>query len=75
MQEWLKTNIPHEKLLLGVSSYGRTFTLKDENELCPSINTSIDGLGFDGYVALEKGFFSKISIRVIGTVVHSFNNH
>ena len=38
VQTWLKY-VPPEKLVLGVSSYGRSFKLKEGFESCPLTDT------------------------------------
>ena len=68
MQHWLKLGFPKNKLLLGLASYGRTFTLAN------SANHNIGSLswspGTGGEYTREAGFLSYF--EVIST--HALNS-
>ena len=59
IHEWLKAGIPREKLVLGMSAYGRILKIKDQNDLCPSTGTPINGTIKMMFYQKEKGLISK----------------
>ena len=63
LQLWLD-NVPPEKLVLGISSYGRSFKLKNGFESCPLTDTPIHSAGSSGKYSREEGFLSKHLIKV-----------
>ena len=61
VKQWLKTSIPREKILLGMSSYGRSFAVKeDEKNLCNSSRLPIKSIGEDFDFTHLEGFLGMI---------------
>ena len=58
---WLKY-VPAEKLVLGISSYGRSFALKEGFESCPSSDTPVSGVGTAGHYTREDGSLAYFEI-------------
>lgn len=58
---WL-TGVPKEKLILGLSSYGRSFKIKPGFESCPLVDTPNDGAGTKGIYTREDGFLSYYEV-------------
>lgn len=58
---YLKKGAPANKLILGIPTYGRSFTLTnpDENEL----DASADGPGEQGEATREKGYLAYYEVR------------
>ncbi|CAF0791621.1 unnamed protein product [Brachionus calyciflorus] len=54
---WM-AHIPAEKLVLGLSAYGRSFKLKEGFESCPLTDTPVSGAGSDGKFSREAGFLT-----------------
>ena len=59
---WL-TGVPKEKLILGLSSYGRSFKIKPGFESCPLVDTPNDGAGTKGIYTREDGFLCNFFIH------------
>lgn len=57
---WLSQGCPKEKLILGIPTYGRTFTLANENE--HGIGALTTGPGSLGSFVPESGFLPYIEI-------------
>ena len=60
MKLWLK-NIPKEKLIMGISAYGRSFKLREGFESCPLTDTPSIGPGTSGKYSNENGFLSNFN--------------
>ena len=58
---WLKY-VPPEKLVLGVSSYGRSFQLLEGFESCPLTDTPVKGVGTAGKYTREAGSLSYFEV-------------
>lgn len=57
VQYWLAHGCPRDKLILGISSYGRTFTLQDESQT--GVGAPASGVGERGdYTPAEEGVLS-----------------
>jgi chitinase len=61
LRYWLKY-VPAEKLVLGVSSYGRSFKLKEGYEACPLTDTPVKGVGTAGRFTREDGSLAYYEI-------------
>ena len=58
VKKYLSHQVPAEKLVLGLSAYGRSFTLKPGFDACPLTDTPVDGPAESGLYSREKGFMS-----------------
>jgi chitinase len=58
---WLKY-VPPEKLVLGVSSYGRSFKLREGFESCPLTDTPVSGVGTAGKYTREDGSLAYFEV-------------
>lgn len=61
VQLWLSA-VPPEKLVLGLSAYGRSFKLREGFESCPLTDTPVSSAGSLGKYSREAGFLSKINL-------------
>ena len=61
VKKWL-TQVPAEKLVLGMSAYGRSFELKPGFESCPLTDTPVKGYGIQGVYSRENGFLTYYEI-------------
>ena len=60
---WLSKGCPSEKIILGIPTYGRSFSLEDNSE--NGINAATDGRGFAGPFTQEVGMlgYNKVSYK------------
>lgn len=59
VKTWLE-QVPPEKMILGVASYGRSFKLKDGFDSCPHTGIpTIENGGVSGKFSRENGFLSN----------------
>jgi len=59
-REWLKLGAPAEKIIIGMPTYGRTFTLSDESKF--DIGSSANGGGNAGDYTAESGFMAYYEV-------------
>lgn len=60
VQYWLRSGCPKEKLIVGIPSYGRTFTLADPKNY--GVGAPVSGLGRPGAFIEEGGFIPFFEI-------------
>ena len=60
VQEWLKRGCPRSKLVVGMATYGRSFTLKDSSET--GVGAPATGPGRRGLYTGVEGFMSYYEI-------------
>ena len=60
VQKWLDEGCPPDKLVLGMGSYGRTFSLSSTDT---SIGAPAKGGGSAGQYTREAGFWSYYEVR------------
>lgn len=56
VQYWLAQGCPKDKLILGITNYGRSFTLEDESDF--GIGAPASGVGVKGELTPEVGVLS-----------------
>ena len=61
---WAKLGAPKEKLIIGMPTYGRTFTLS--NPARNSVNSPASGGGEAGKYTGEEGFMAYYEVRESG---------
>lgn len=70
IQAWIKLGAPASKLVLGIASYGRSFTVADVNCIKPGCPSA--GPGQQGQITQEGGFlgfnevWNTIKIIILG---------
>ena len=62
VQYWLAGGAPANKLLLGLSLYGRSFTLADRDN--PTIGAAVQGPGFNGLYTEEPGLLAYYEVSI-----------
>ena len=62
VQYWIDQGAPKDKLILGLSFYGRSFKLQYGFESCPITETPVISGGKAGDYTREKGFFAYYEI-------------
>ncbi|KAL7398386.1 hypothetical protein ABVT39_008924 [Epinephelus coioides] len=69
MPYWLNHGVPAEKLIMGISAYGRTFTLSSQSS---EVGAPISGVGNAGQYTGVAGFWSyyEICLYLEGKTVH-----
>ena len=60
-REWVKEGAIPEKMLIGMPTYGRTFTLTDPAEY--DIGAAVEGGGKPARFTREEGFASYYEVR------------
>ena len=60
MEYWLKKGTPKEKLVLGLATYGRSFTLQDPN--IRGVGAPASGPGLMGSYVHEAGFLPYFDV-------------
>jgi chitinase len=60
MEEWIEAGAPKEKLLIGVSTYGRTYKLQDETKF--DIGSKVTRGGGRGRLTKEEGVLGYIEV-------------
>lgn len=55
VQGWISTGISRDKLILGLSAYGRSFQIENQYDSCPGIRTPVSGIAQKHYHLLERG--------------------
>ena len=61
---WLASGVPNQKLVLGIPMYGRSFTLKFENQT--GLGAPVKGPGHPGSFTKEPGFLAYHEICRMG---------
>ena len=64
-REWLKLGAPAEKIIIGMPTYGRTFTLSDLSKF--DIGSPANGGGDAGAYTSESGFMAYYEVCIIRT--------
>lgn len=59
-REWVKQGAPKEKLMIGMPTYGRSFTLVDKDKF--DIGAPASGGGVAGNFTNESGFLSYYEV-------------
>lgn len=59
-REWVKQGAPKEKLMIGMPTYGRSFTLVDKDKF--DIGAPASGGGVAGNFTTEPGFLSYYEV-------------
>lgn len=62
-REWVKQGAPKEKLMIGMPTYGRSFTLVDKAKF--DIGAPASGGGLSGNFTNEPGFLSYYEVGLI----------
>lgn len=57
MKQWLNTSIPRNKMLLGLSIFGRSFLL--DGDPCNGVHTPIKSVGIKNVETYEAGYHCK----------------
>lgn len=63
-KEWVKQGAPKEKLMIGMPTYGRSFTLVDPTKF--DIGAPASGGGEPGKYTNEAGFMSYYEVSEVG---------
>lgn len=59
---WASLGAPKEKLIIGLATYGRTFTLKNENDT--DLGAPVLKAGYAGPFSKEPGLLSYAEVEV-----------
>jgi GH18 family chitinase len=59
---WIKAGVSPHKLILGLSTYGRSFRIKQGFQSCPLIGTPTSMPGTSGPYTMSPGFLCKIQL-------------
>lgn len=62
-REWVKQGAPKEKLMIGMPTYGRSFSLVDKDKF--DIGAPASGGGVAGNFTNESGFLSYYEVHFI----------
>jgi len=62
IKHWLSYGTPREKLILGISMYGRSFKLREGFESCPVNDIPAREPGAEGKFTSEKGFLAYYEV-------------
>jgi chitinase len=62
-REWVKQGAPKEKLMIGMPTYGRSFTLVDDDKF--DIGAPASGGGKAGKYTAEAGFMSYYEVQTL----------
>ena len=74
VKQWLKTDIPRDKLILGLASFGRSYELENALDPCPWKYTPISGPAHrQEFYSHEIGLISKIWIFKILLLIVSYH--
>lgn len=60
---WMKLGAPKEKLVIGMPTYGRTFTLSNSKKF--GVHAPASGGGKEGKYTKESGFLAYYEVRVL----------
>lgn len=58
---WVKLGAPKEKLIIGMPTYGRTFTLSNTDKF--RVNSPASGGGKEGTYTKESGFLAYYEVQ------------
>ena len=61
---WVRLGAPREKLIIGMGTYGRSFTLTDTNRFI--VNEPASGGGTAGVYTRESGFLAYYEVKIVG---------
>lgn len=71
-REWVKQGAPKEKLMIGMPTYGRSFTLVDKAKF--DIGAPASGGGLSGNFTNEPGFLSYYEVSLVTVIVLKISN-
>lgn len=63
---WLEKGVPSDKLVMGVSTYGQSFTLSEtiaRSQLAPGFHAAVSGPGEPGKYTRSAGFLAYYEVR------------
>lgn len=69
---WVKLGAPKEKLVIGMPTYGRSFTLADPNK--HGVHAAASGGGKEGIYTKEAGFLAYYEVSDIHYKCYNFSN-
>ena len=61
---WVRLGAPREKLIIGMGTYGRSFTLTDTNRFI--VNEPASAGGTAGVYTRESGFLAYYEVKIVG---------
>lgn len=64
MRHWLRSGAPADKLVMGMATYGRTYTLANANS--PGIGAASTGPGYSGKYTQEASFLGYNEVTISG---------
>lgn len=62
MSYWKRRGVPPEKLLVGISTYGQTFSLPGSAGQRPGVGSRVQGAGFPGPFTQQAGMLAYYEI-------------
>lgn len=65
----MKQGAPKEKLMIGMPTYGRSFTLVDKDKF--DIGAPASGGGVPGNFTNESGFLSYYEVLLLYNIIHA----
>lgn len=68
MNYWKSRGVPAEKLLVGIATYGQTFSLSSPTGQRPGIGSRAQGAGFPGPFTQQAGMLAYYEICLLGTI-------
>jgi chitinase len=71
VQAWLNAGTPKEKLIVGMATYGRSFSIVPTSN--SGVNTGATGAGTAGPWTKEKGYLGYYEVRTSEVIFDFFN--
>ena len=72
---WINKGVPAEMIVLGIPTYGSSFTLSKKSLNRPSFHVKADGPGEPGKFTKSAGFLAYYEVRISYAIINKSNRN